>query len=918
MARRPRLRPPALLVIAPLLAPVLAACGGAPVAKPTTPTVVAPAKAGPFAQLPLPADARVIWATYRETWRTKAVEDPRNPAAGKRARLVLEQRALIGLELLRPDASGFVAPPASAPAPAAEPGVKALIRVHAIAFGPRMAPVTWDSHEFEDTPTPRESLPVVGPIAPAIDGCETFGAIDAFLRDFPNLTLKTGMAKPEFRARALPIAAALLASLVAGMPDPTEPSLAPSSEDDDKRPPPKTCEAHGNAKEAFADALERLRAWASSANGDADAEATGGPTKPKPASADFPFGDPAQRWLAVVRAFELQSAAAPFIEEALEKGDTATRRAALVAAWGAQGDVALVVPTLKRARDADPQVRAYAWFALGALGTAPRAAIPVFVELFREGDAETRERALERADLMAAVDVRAFAPKLGELANGPDDKLAEAALDGLRRLGGNAIDALPALRTALEAKSPARRLAALGAISWLRSAAADAAPSVVARTKDADAGVRAYACGVLHEIDAPAKVAVPPLIDTLADAEAAVREAALRGLRPYAADANAAIPKAIALLGDASFGVRIEAARFLGASGAKASAAVPKLLDVLADASSGFGLKDASIEAIGAIGPAAKASLPTLMKFVKGSDESLRRTAIRAVIDLGPAAAGELPALVQTGLRISSSYASSLLERAGGKLGRAAVPTLLEYLAGEDRELRRGAVRGLGALGKDAGPEVPKLLERLDDEYVRRDVFAALRSIGPAAAAAIPKMIELIDKPSWRYDAFSVLSKIGAPALPKLLAVMKDKARPTEIRTGAVNALLEAGPVAAPHTLAVLEVADELGLSSWVFSNFDKVGKPAIAPLTTAAHGKHAGVRARAIMALGEFRGDATHDAVVALLGLMKDPETAAAARRSLEGMGRSRALPALQAVLADPKQRDLHEYARSYVEKWK
>lgn len=923
-ARRSALRswsPLAALVAAPLFG-----CGAAPVAKPQAP-VVAPAKAGPFAALALPKDARVIWATYRETWRNKVVEGPSGAAGAKRPRLTLDQRALIGLELLRPDAAGFVAPPPRAAGPAAEAGVKELVRVHAIAFGPGLAPIAWDSHEFEDTPTPRESPPLAGPIAKADAGCEAYAAIDAFLRDFPTLAIKTGMPKAEFRARALPIVAALLEALVTSTkepgppaPDAIEYSLGGAAAADDAPPkappPPLECGPHGLATQAFPDALGRVKTWVT-AGSDEDDASTGGPTKAKPTAADLPFGDPQQRWSAVLRAFELGADAAPIVEDALVKGDAETRRAALIVAWALGGPASLTSAALRRADDAEPQVRAYAWFALAALEPPTRAAIPALLDLLKAGSPATRQRVLGVVDQMGG-EARGLAPKLGELANGADEPLALFALSVLESLGANAVDAVPALGATLASPSIARRRGALNVVQRLRGAAKELLPAVVARAKDADADVRELACAALGGLGADASQVVPALLEALGDAAPAVRLAALHALRPFAADAAVTPQRLTPLLRDADPSVRTEAASALGAMGAKAAAATPSLVE-LAERDPSSGVKHAALGALGGVGPAARAALPTIMKHVKGDDAQLRRTAIRAAVDLGPAAASELPTLIKIAREVSTSFASSVLERAGQKMGRAAAPTLLAHLAGDDRELRRGAVRGLGALGKDGGPEVPKLLAHLDDEAIRYDVFRALGAIGPSAAAAVPKLVELIEKQaSYRRDAFSTLSKIGAPALPRLLAIMQDKKRLNELRTAAANAILDAGPVAAPHTLAVLELADELGLYGWVIAGFDKLGKAAPAPLFAATRDKRAGVRAQAISALGYLWGEGKRDAVIALLGLMKDPETAAPARRALENMGRSRALPELNAVLADKSKGDLHEYARSYVEKWK
>jgi HEAT repeat protein len=899
-----------------VLAPALVSCAGvAPAPKPQAVSATS-TKAGPFARVVLPKDARVVWATYRETWRDERVEEPRPGAP--RTRPMLKQRALVSLELLRPDATGYVAPPPAAPEVAPETGARVLVRVHAFAFGPRLAATSWDSHDFEDVPSPRANPPLEGPIAAAPAGCETFGAIDAFLRDFPNVAVKTGMGRPEFEARALPILAMLLESLVAGMPTPHDPN-EPTDPDATQPPPPApTCEGRGTTYEAFVDALGRLKSWPtpsySYSSGDStdDGDQAGAPVD----AARYPFADPAQRWTAVLRAFRRGPELGPTIEAALKGGDVATRRAALLAAWSVGGPASLTSAVLATASDPDASVRAYAWLALGTLEAPKRDAVPALLELLRKGDAATRERVLSLIYGMGE-EARPMAPKLGELANGADEPLALSSLGVLQRLGAHAVDALPALRITLDSTSVDRRRAALSVLSSLRVAAKALTPAVIARMKDPDDGIRMFACAVLADLAPDPKLAVPALGEALGDKSSGVRRAAAGALRPMAADAVALLPKLSPLLEDMDPSTRAQAARTLGAFGAKAAGVVPALIKHL-ETDPNHSVKDAALEALGAIGPLAKAALPAVMTVVKGQDEMLRRTAIHAAIDLGPSAAGEIPVLLEAARKVSAWFATGALERMGHKMGRAAAPALVKLLVHDDRDVRRGAARGLGALGKDGGPEVPKLLERIDDDSLRREIFGALRSIGPAAAAAVPKLVEMLTKPAYRSEAFQTLSKIGGPAIAALTAIMQDKKRPTDLRQGAANAILEAGAPAASSTLAVLEAIDELGSPSWVLSGFERVGKAAVAPLVAAAHDKRPAIRSLAISALGRISGDGKKEAIVALLGLMKDPETASAARRAIDDLGKSRASAVMTEVLADKSKADLHEYAQSFADKWK
>ena len=80
-----------------------------------------------------------------------------------------------------------------------------------------------------------------------------------------------------------------------------------------------------------------------------------------------------------------------------------------------------------------------------------------------------------------------------------------------------------------------------------------------------------------------------------------------------------------------------------------------------------------------------------------------------------------------------------------GRIGKAAVPALVDLLHDGDRRLRDHAAQALARMGADAKQAVPDLLSALreeKDEGVRKRIIRALGQIGPAASAAVPALVE--------------------------------------------------------------------------------------------------------------------------------------------------------------------------------
>jgi hypothetical protein len=85
-----------------------------------------------------------------------------------------------------------------------------------------------------------------------------------------------------------------------------------------------------------------------------------------------------------------------------------------------------------------------------------------------------------------------------------------------------------------------------------------------------------------------------------------------------------------------------------------------------------------------------------------------------------------------------------------GRIGRPAVPSLVQALGHRDSEVRMQAALVLARIGPDAFDAVPELTALLDDESegVRKAAARALGQIGPAAGSAVPALMRTLVQPS--------------------------------------------------------------------------------------------------------------------------------------------------------------------------
>jgi hypothetical protein len=81
-----------------------------------------------------------------------------------------------------------------------------------------------------------------------------------------------------------------------------------------------------------------------------------------------------------------------------------------------------------------------------------------------------------------------------------------------------------------------------------------------------------------------------------------------------------------------------------------------------------------------------------------------------------------------------------------GRIGKPAIPQLIESLKSENPEVRLISAQVLARMGSDAEEAVPHLIPLLEDsdERIRKAAARTLGRIGPEAAAAVPGLMQTL------------------------------------------------------------------------------------------------------------------------------------------------------------------------------
>ncbi len=345
---------------------------------------------------------------------------------------------------------------------------------------------------------------------------------------------------------------------------------------------------------------------------------------------------------------------------------------------------------------------------------------------------------------------------------------------------------------------------------------------------------------------------------------------------------------------------RVKAARALLKFGSDAAPHVSALIRALSDPESSVHLR--AVEALGAIGPKAKAAIEALEAY-KAKHAGLGRTfaesalaAIRGVAPDANSVAGFSLEQWKQAFAASDWKARGKSVKSAGLFGAQARP-LLEQLAGVLKgdkrwEVRRAAALAIGLIcrpkrgdKRKAEPALAHLEAALSDPawQVRHAGATGLGRLKHLASSSTPKLIKCLDeeRPEVRHAAARALGDLAAPsAIPKLRELLKQDKVPA-VRNTAVTALAWIGKkqdtltyggdfVSAlqdPSEAVRAGAAFALG-ANWMHPTVHE-GIPA---LVKALADESKAVRSQAAWALGHF-GKAAELALPTLEKLLKDPD---------------------------------------------
>jgi hypothetical protein len=235
-----------------------------------------------------------------------------------------------------------------------------------------------------------------------------------------------------------------------------------------------------------------------------------------------------------------------------------------------------------------------------------------------------------------------------------------------------------------------------------------------------------------------------------------------------------------------------------------------------------FPVRDLVPDALGAIGPGAKAALPALLELMRTADHVMRQldaaVAVRRVDPQNEAAISFLVAMLERNepgddneYRGVTGAAAALAEL--GPLAAPAVGALSALLEHENDSVRWYAADALGAIGPAAEEALPGLIHvmRNDESWIADEAAMAVFCIDPEneearvritpfqphADASVPALAELLehDDAPVRVAACGALARADDESVvPKLTSALEDE-NPL-VRAAAAKALGQFGPIA--------------------------------------------------------------------------------------------------------------------------
>jgi HEAT repeat protein len=401
---------------------------------------------------------------------------------------------------------------------------------------------------------------------------------------------------------------------------------------------------------------------------------------------------------------------------------------------------------------------------------------------------------------------------------------------------------------------------------------------------------------------------------SLAADDASVRAHAVAGVGVLAKNLGKSVPDLLTALNDPKAEVREAAADALGNMGPLAKAAFPVLANA-AKTETGKAVRDKCVDAMNKIGAPRPGDLSDFLASLKDPRSGLRAAAAQAIGMIGPDAKNAGPPLEKaladpsTDVRISAAQA---LWNTKSKSAKDLTPIAVICLQDNDSGVRSRAATALGSFQIGDNEVLDALQTALGDSSgkVRVQAAYALGNIGLAAKKALPKLVEALNDSEVKVrlvaaQALWVLDKQtqGVGVLAEAL-----KNPDAEIRISAAMSLARIGKEAksaVPALALALSDRDKVVRAhvAEALYNIGPEAREAVPALILALDHADAGFRGRAAAALTGIGPDAKN-ALVPLHFALKDKDAevrlyAAQAIWALEGK-EDEVLPVLKKILQD------------------
>ncbi len=235
-----------------------------------------------------------------------------------------------------------------------------------------------------------------------------------------------------------------------------------------------------------------------------------------------------------------------------------------------------------------------------------------------------------------------YVPLLRKRIQTGDERVQGRSIDAMSNFGKSALPALDEIRAGLDAKVFMTQVVACKTLASLGRDAKPAGPRLVELAEKGNLSARSWATVALGAIGPVEEYDVVAILDGKLDEFLLLdKQRALKGLALIGPPAKAALPNIERLMNDNSKSCPHDAAYAYWKISGDSKLPVSVLVELL----SNVDFQAETIDLLGDMGPAAKSSVPELIKLLGSDEVHLRESAVLSLGAIGPGAKAALPAL---------------------------------------------------------------------------------------------------------------------------------------------------------------------------------------------------------------------------------------------------------------------------------